>query len=290
MKNQELISIISIVLILVVAALVSVAVNPGSVRFADWPVFGICACVTFAMQWIIFTPAYLLRSEAFFDIAGSITFLSVIGCALLLSEAIDPRAALIAILVAIWAVRLGTFLSLRVKADGFDRRFNQIKRSFPRFLMAWTLQGLWVFMSIAAGLAAMTAVTKVPLDGFALAGGILWLIGFTIEVVADDQKRKFRQDPEKAGKFISTGIWAWSRHPNYFGEIILWLGITVIAIPTLTGWQWVTLISPIFIILLLTKISGIPMLEARAKKIWGDNEDYRNYKASTPVLLLWPPK
>ena len=120
--------------------------------------------------------------------------------------------------------------------------------------------------------------------------GAAWVSGFAIEVIADQQKKKFRRESKNKGKFIHTGLWAWSRHPNYFGEIILWIGVAVIALPVLSGWRWVALISPIFVTILLTRISGIPILERRAETQWGGKDDYKTYAANTPMLLPRPPK
>ena len=149
---------------------------------------------------------------------------------------------------------------------------------------------MWVFLSLAAGLAAMTSQNKIEADTFLLIGTLIWILGFSIEVIADNQKSKFRSNPSNKDKFITTGIWSWSRHPNYFGEILLWIGITIIALPVLQGWQFITLISPIFIIILLTQISGVRLLELRGKKKWGDNEEYKNYIKNTSVLIPLPPK
>ena len=120
-------------------------------------------------------------------------------------------------------------------------------------------------------------------------GHAVWLAGFAIEVVADRQKSAFKQDSANDGRFITTGLWAWSRHPNYFGEITLWTGIAIMAVPILSGWQWVVLISPVFVAVLLMRVSGIPMLEARSDKRWGDEEAYQRYRAATPVLVPRPP-
>jgi steroid 5-alpha reductase family enzyme len=143
---------------------------------------------------------------------------------------------------------------------------------------------------LAAALIVITSENRVPLDGFAWAGLLVWIIGFGIEVIADRQKDKFREDPENSGKFIQTGLWSWSRHPNYFGEIVLWVGMMIIALPVLRGWGWVSLISPVFITILLTRISGVPMLEKRADEKWGGQPDYESYKARTSVLVPMPPK
>jgi steroid 5-alpha reductase family enzyme len=155
--------------------------------------------------------------------------------------------------------------------------------------MAWTLQGLWVFLTLSAALAAITATEVAPMDTLGWLGAAVWALGFGIEAIADAQKRAFRKDTANKGAFIQSGLWAWSRHPNYFGEILLWIGIALIALPTLSGWQHATLISPIFVYLLLTRVSGIPILEERAEKRWGDTPEYREYKARTPVLWPWLP-
>jgi steroid 5-alpha reductase family enzyme len=136
----------------------------------------------------------------------------------------------------------------------------------------------------------MTSAQGRPLGAFAALGTLAWAAGFVIEVVSDGQKRRFRDDPANRGRFIQSGLWAWSRHPNYFGEILLWSGIAMVALPALSGWQHATLISPIFVYVLLTRISGIPMLESRARKRWGDEPEYRAYKARTPSLLLRRPR
>ena len=156
--------------------------------------------------------------------------------------------------------------------------------------MAWTLQGLWVFLTLAAALGAMTSAQRGPLGLAGFVGLAVWAVGFAIEVVSDRQKRAFRSNPANSGRFITTGLWAWSRHPNYFGEIVLWLGIALIALPSLSGWQYVTLISPLFVFLLITRVSGIPPLESRAEERWGDEPELVAYKARTPVLIPRPPR
>jgi steroid 5-alpha reductase family enzyme len=213
----------------------------------------------------------------------------VVWLAVLLIPEADARSWLLVAFVSIWAIRLGTFLFRRVRAAGEDRRFRDIKPSWSRFLVAWTIQGLWVSLTLAAALAAITTMVRRDLGIFALVGTLVWLLGFGIEVVADRQKSAFRADPENKDKFINSGLWSWSRHPNYFGEIVLWIGVAIIAIPVLSDWQWLTLISPVFVFILLTRVSGVPMLEARADQKWGGQVDYEDYKARTSQLILRPP-
>jgi steroid 5-alpha reductase family enzyme len=191
--------------------------------------------------------------------------------------------------VAVWAVRLGSFLFARILRDRSDRRFDALKPSLPRFLLTWTLQGLWVLLTLACALAAMTSLRSEPLGAWALLGTCVWAAGFALEAAADREKRRFRADPANRDRFIASGLWAWSRHPNYFGEIVLWSGIALVALPVLTGWQYATLISPVFVYVLLTRVSGIPLLEERAKERWGDDPAYRSYVERTPVLVPRPP-
>lgn len=289
MNQHERQAIAAVPIIVLVGALVAIAGSDSGQRAFGVPVFALCAGLAFLINWIVFIPSFVNRTEHFFDLTGSACYVTLAIVALLLTPSVDARGLLLGAMIMVWALRLGTFLFLRVRRSGRDRRFDQMKQSFPRFLMVWTLQGLWVLFTAACALAAVTSGSQVPLGFLALLGGLLWLAGMTLEVVADAQKSAFKADPDNADQFIRTGVWAWSRHPNYAGEILLWLGAAVIAYPALTGWQLATLISPVFVYVLLTRISGIPMLEARADKKWGEDPDYQRYKANTPALWPKPP-
>ena len=285
MKTTNRKSLLVFPLLILVGALVAAAGSQGSSRMAGIPVFALLVGLAFVIQWLVFIPAYLRQTEKFFDLTGSLTYISITTIALLLSTAVDARAILVGALVIIWALRLGTFLFRRIRKAGRDDRFDEIKPDFFRFLNVWTIQGLWVTFTAAAALVTITTANRKELDVFALVGLLLWLVGFTVEVTADAQKSRFNADPQNKGKFIHTGLWSRSRHPNYFGEIVLWLGIAVIALPVLHGWQWIALISPVFVTLLLTRVSGIPLLEKKAEQKWGGQVDYEAYKKSTPVLI-----
>lgn len=287
-KDQR--TIIALLIVLLVAAGLAAAGSQGGSVALGIPVFALCIALAFAIQWIAFIPAFIKQTEIYYDLTGTITYLTVTTVAVLLTPKNDPRSYLLLALVAVWTIRLGTYLFRRIRAAGSDRRFDDIKPSFSRFLLTWTLQGLWVSFSLAAALAAITSQAQPALGLFAGVGLLVWLLGFGIEVIADRQKSQFRAAPENAGRFINTGLWSWSRHPNYFGEIVLWIGIAIIAYPALTGWQLLTLVSPVFVTILLTRISGVPLLEARADEKWGGQVDYEAYKASTPVLIPRPPK
>jgi steroid 5-alpha reductase family enzyme len=288
MKKTDRNALIAFPTVILIGLGIAWAGSQGGASALGIPIFAFSVGLAFAIQWLAFVPAYLLQNESFFDLTGSITYISVTAIAVLLSPVVDGRSILLLALVVIWAARLGTFLFRRIRKAGKDTRFDEIKPSFLRFLNTWTLQGLWVTFTLAAALAAITTTTRKELDLFAVVGFLIWVFGFAIEVMADTQKSRFRADPNNKGKFIQTGLWAWSRHPNYFGEIVLWVGVAIIALPVLRGWQWVTLISPVFVALLITRISGVPMLEKRADERWGGQEEYEAYKERTPVLIPRP--
>lgn len=290
MKREDIRSAAGVIFILVVAFGLAWAGSQGSVVRWGLPLFASEIVVAFVMQWLFFIPAFIYQTEKFYDLAGMITYLTVTVSALLLGANAGARAWLVATLVTAWTLRLGLFLFRRVLSSGKDSRFDEIKPSFPRFLMTWTLQGLWVSFTLSAALVVLTSQNQISLDAYALVGFLVWALGYGIEVVADAQKSRFRAEPANEGKFISSGLWGWSRHPNYFGEILLWVGIAIIALPVLRGWQWVALISPVFVFLLLTRISGVPILEKRADEKWGGQKEYEEYKAKTPVLLPLPPR
>lgn len=270
-----------------IAGAVAWAGSRGGSEIAGVPVMIVCAAIAFGVQWLAFVPAYLKQTEHFYDLVGSLTYMLVTGFALLASRPNDSRSIILSLLVFIWASRLGSFLFRRIRRAGSDPRFDEIKPSASRFLVAWTLQGLWVFLTLCAAATAITTLMPTALglrDGLGIA---VWVIGFTVEAVADRQKSRFRAD--HPGHFIDTGLWSWSRHPNYFGEIVLWIGVALIASSTLQGWQWATMISPVFVIFLLTRVSGVPLLEKRANERWANDESYQRYKANTPVLIPRPP-
>ncbi|KTR78689.1 membrane protein [Microbacterium oxydans] len=280
-------SLIAIVVALVVGALVAIAGSQGGATIGGVPLFALAVAAAFAIQVIAFIPAMLLQTERFFDLTGSLTFF-LISAALVLSTPMpDARSWILAAMVMLWAARLGSFLAVRVHKAGSDGRFDQIKGSPLRFLQVWVIQGAWVSLTAAAAWIAISAdaSSRAPIGWLTVVGIVVWALGMVIEIVADAQKSAFRADPRNRDEFIRTGLWSRSRHPNYFGEIVIWVGVFLTAAPVLVGWQWVALLSPLFVILLLTRVSGIPLLEARAEKKWGDQADYVAYREQTPVLI-----
>ena len=252
----------------------------------DLPLVKNLILLIFSIQWIIFIPAYIFQTEKFFDLTGSITYLTTVLAALYITDSGKIADYVIVSCVAIWAIRLGSFLFMRIHKAGEDRRFRDIKPNFTRFFMTWTLQGMWVSMCLLCVLTALSSYSGIIMNNVFYIGLLIFILGFTIEVVADHQKTVFRKDLNNKDKFISTGLWAYSRHPNYFGEILLWLGIAVMSFSSLEGFQYFTLISPIFVYILLVYISGIRMLENQANKKWGHLDSYKEYLKNTPRLFF----
>ena len=286
--NDTLKEYVTITIAVCISVLVALASAQGSLISGEYPVLFICLFIAFIIQWIVFIPSFYFSTERFYDLTGSITYMIVIVTALyhkseFIGSRSDIRSLLIAGFVIIWALRLGSFLFLRVLKDKEDRRFSEWKKNFHQFLRVWTLQGLWVFLTSVAAVTAITSRKIIEPDLFLYIGSFLWVFGFLFESIADYQKRKFRS--ENKNKFIQSGLWSVSRHPNYFGEIVLWLGIAFIAFPTLSSTQYVSLISPVFVYLLLTRVSGIHILEKYADDTWGKKKDYKVYKEKTPVLF-----
>ena len=246
------------------------------------------ALLIFGIQLAVFLPSYGLQTEHYFDLTGGLTYLSVMSYMAYQHQLIigqwDLRSIVLTTLIAFWAVRLSSFLFTRVMRVGKDGRFDRLKTSFTRFMLTWILQGLWVFICTYPALIVLVSPAETEVF-YLILGSSLWLLGWGYEVVADRQKTRFNKQPNNAGKFINIGLWKQSRHPNYVGEFVLWTGISIIAIPVFEGGQWCALITPFFVYFLLTKVSGVNLLEERADLKWGDDPAYQAYKKQTPVFF-----
>lgn len=294
------ISIFGSLVSVILAGLIAFLSSGNSLTIFGIPSLIFCAIYSFGIHWIFFIHGYFYQTEHYFDVTGSFTYISLSLILIITSflsindSGFNPYSFIIGSMVIIWAIRLGSFLFKRVKDVGQDIRFLEMKKDFFWFLLTWTLSGLWVFLTYAAGLLAMTSINLESSFSFyqyscLIVGSTFWIIGFSIEVISDHQKKIFRQNISNKGNFIKNGLWSWSRHPNYFGEIVLWTGIAIIALPTMIGFKYIVLISPIFVYILLTKISGIPMLEKSSDKKWGKDRDYIEYKKNTPILFFKKP-
>ena len=265
---------------------------------SDTPLIFYCFGLIFLIHALAFIPSFIYKTEKFFDFTGMIAYIAVIFFGLYLKQNIigdiDTESIILSTLILIWTIRLGSFLFYRVLKSGKDRRFSDMKQSFSKFLPVWIMSTLWVCITSAPALCVITSeVLKydklgelIPIDYSLIYIGIfIWCFGFLFECIADFQKIIFKSKIKNKDKFINSGLWSVSRHPNYFGEIILWIGISMISSSMLTGWQYISLISPIFVYILLTSISGINLLEKYADNKWGDLDSYKKYKKETPELI-----
>ncbi|EGF76508.1 hypothetical protein BATDEDRAFT_28457 [Batrachochytrium dendrobatidis JAM81] len=271
------------------------------------------ALLAIGINGIMGAIAIYLQTELFYDATGTATF---ILCTLLsLWNAIpfpatflqgmfemDLRRLLLFVAVLVWAIRLGVFLFYRVHALGGDRRFDTIKMQPFRFAIVWLMQAIWTILvplPIYTVLSIPTSLQTYPLgilDGMGLS---LFMIGFAIEGVADMQKLQWQIElGEKRFSQVNTrGLWNYSRYPNYFGEILVWIGIYICAVNAL---DWTRLdgiamaimmsISPLFISVLLLKVSGIPLQEKMAIKRYAGNQEYQEYVDRTSMIIPWIPK
>ena len=278
-----------VISVLIITSFIVIAVDDNSVSLNGYSAVLYSAGICLGIQWLAWIPASLAKSERYYDLTGGLTYLTVVGITLWAgsqSESPSARELIVSLLVVIWALRLSSFLYLRIHRAGKDGRFDRLKTSPIRFLVPWTIQGLWVFLTMIVVIVINSQAEPAPELGIWDAIGLLiWLLGFSIEVIADNQKSAFNANSENQGKWIDSGLWSYSRHPNYLGEIMLWTGIACFGISCFSGMERLAWISPIFIYLLLTKISGVPILDRRGLEKWGDQPEYHKYREGTPTLL-----
>ena len=245
--------------------------------------------ICIGLRWWAWIAESIKKTERSYDLTGGLIYLKVGVFSLWAgsqSETPSLRELIVSLLVVIWALRLSSFLYFRIHRTGKDGRFDRLKTSPIRFLVPWTLQELRAFLPMIVVIVINSQADSAPELGVWDAIGLsIWILGFSIEVIADNQKTVFNKESNNKRKWIDSGLWSYSRHPNYLGEILLWIGIAFFGISCFTGLERVAWISPIFIYLLVTKISGIPILDKRALERWGDDSEYQKYRGHTPALI-----
>ncbi len=283
--SKEIRSGLITVIFLIFIYLLSFLGTGIDIKIKTFNAFNYLLGLSVVIQVLFFIPSFIFKTEKLYDLIGSSTYLFVISYAYISIDDKTITDTLLFIFVTTWAVRLGTYLFKRINRDKDDVRFEKAKKNFFWFLQYWMGQALWVSITSCAAVIAILKNEENSLNIFLILGSIVWIAGFTIEVLADLQKNKFKKYEDTNSKFISTGLWSKSRHPNYFGEISLWIGIFIISVPSFTGIEYLTLISPIFVYILLTRMSGINMLEKIADQRYGNLPEYQEYKKNTPVLI-----
>ena len=283
--SHLLISVVSVSLMMVVSQYCA----PRSISWYDQNMLIWAGMIILAIQWVAFIPAYLKKTERFYDLTGSLTYLTLVWLGLSWANQEDlltTRRIVVVGMVSLWAIRLGGYLFLRIQRRGGDPRLDEIKRHAASFFMTWTLQALWVYLTLLPVMIILTRNTRVgPLHWSELLGWFIWGIGWLIEIIADRQKSRFQQDPDSRDQWINQGLWRYVQHPNYAGEMILWLGIFISGVAHYSGGEWWAVVSPVFVFCLLRYVSGIPLLRERARARWGDDPAYAAYANATPLLI-----
>jgi len=255
----------------------------------SFPVIAIVAIVDVGIQWVMFVISAILKTEKFFDLIGGISFITCVSISFWMNDRYNYALCIVQyVCVCIWATRLGLFLMYRIWRDGRDRRFDDIKVNPIKLFITWNMQAVWVFLTLFPTLFLFEWGKLDGKDPFVgqYVGWAIWLLGWLCEVVADHQKLMFKEKPENAGKFINSGLWSISRHPNYLGEITLWWGLYISAVTVYSEWWWILVaaIGPAWVTFLLGVFS-LRMLEKSGDDKYGQNEDYQEYKKKTKVLI-----
>ena len=272
----------------ILISVLSFAISYGIAHLTGSVIVKNAVLLAYVIHWIAYIPAYVFQTEKFYDLTGSVTYLSVVWFVFLStyqSISLNFGNLILVLLISIWTIRLGLFLFMRIHKAGEDKRFRTIKTSASQFFMTFTISGLWVTLCSMCALVAISSPEGLVMNALTYVGIILFIIGFGIEIVADNQKTAFRSIEANKDSFITSGLWSKSRHPNYFGEVLLWFAIAVISFSSLEGLQLITLISPVFTYILLVYVSGVRMLEDMNDKKWADDEQYQSYKKNTPMLF-----
>jgi len=246
--------------------------------------------IAIVLNMIVFIFAFKNQTDKLTDITYALTFALLAGFFWYKYGGSDDAYKLsLFFMIVIWALRLGSYLLTRVMIKGSDHRFDEFRDNFKRYLRFWVIQGVsvWVVsLPFIIGLSkSAEEVAAIQGSKWVMAGMAIWMIGFFIEALSDRQKFRFRLNPENEGKFMGRGLFSIVRFPNYLGEIMVWLGVFIAVIPLLQGLEWLSVISPLWIIFLLVGLSGIPFLERSNAKRYGDQKEFQEYKAKTKKLI-----
>lgn len=247
------------------------------------------ALVVFVYMNIFFAAALIKKDNSIADIAWGLGFILVAAFTLFREPGTTNIQVLVSLLVLFWGIRLAVHIFFRNKGRGEDWRYAKWRREWGRWFLirayfqVFLLQGLTLLV-IAYPIILINSTQTVSIGFLAYAGTLIWVVGFFFEAVGDFQLLRFKRNPENKGKLMTRGLWRYTRHPNYFGECVMWWGIFLAALSVPRGWT--ALISPLLITFLLLRVSGVAMLEAKQK----DNAEFQEYARRTSIFFPWFPK
>lgn len=247
--------------------------------------------LSIAIQILFFVFAAIRKTDLFTDLAYGLTFIVASAATAVFVGSPATAKWIIIAMITMWGIRLAGYLFSRIVRTGKDARFDGIRENPVRFVIFWLFQGLSVWVILLPALAVIgktSAAILEPIPLFSWTGVVIWGIGLTIETLADRQKFTFKK--KNPGKWTDTGLWRYSRHPNYFGELLCWWGIFVFTLPFLLDSELITFVGPVWITTLLLFITGIPTIETRYDVKFQKYETYQEYKRRTSLLIPFPPQ
>lgn len=237
------------------------------------------------VQLALFFVAALFRSDKLTDLAYGLTFIGVAGWLYMVNPNVSIVRAVLLVMISLWGVRLAGYLFVRILMIKKDARFDGVRENWLKFLGFWLLQAVSIFVILSPTVIVLQKTEVTSMSYLSMAGFVVWLLGLTIEMVADRQKFIFKLDPKHRDMWASEGLWSRSRHPNYFGEMLVWWGTFLYCLPYLVGIEVVSIVSPLYITVLLLFVSGIPPLEKAYAKRYKGNVAYKKYVRNTPLLI-----
>lgn len=239
-----------------------------------------------SIQIAFFLFAAIKKTDKVTDLSYGLTFVVVSIVTLLQNiESINTVKIILTVLISIWGIRLSSYLFLRILKIGKDKRFDGIRENTKSFASFWLLQAVSIFLILSPVTYLIILDVDMNLSIVSILGFLVATMGIALEGIADQQKFVFKSNPMNKDMWIQSGVWKYSRHPNYLGEIMMWVGVFIYVLPYISGLGWLTIISPIFISILLLFISGIPTLEKKYNEKYKDNADYQNYVKNTGILI-----
>ncbi|MFW0861986.1 MAG: DUF1295 domain-containing protein [Candidatus Komeilibacteria bacterium] len=237
------------------------------------------------IQAVLFVAAFIKQTDKLTDFSYGLTFVILAITGLFQSSKLVGHYILTAMIV-LWALRLAVYLVIRIRKIKKDKRFDGIREKFLSFAGFWLLQGITIWVVLISSI--FYYQEAVEFNSLSIIGMAIYLFGLYFESLADMQKYRHINNPNNKDRWIQTGLWKYSRHPNYFGEICVWLGVYLFVFPTLHfPLSLIALLSPLYITILLLFVSGIPKLEKYADNRWGNDQEYLKYKESTSILIPW---
>lgn len=243
--------------------------------------------ISVAIQVGFFIMAALRKTDALTDLSYGLSFVAIVWLIGIEKAPLGPLAAVLVSMVTLWGVRLAAYLFIRVLIIKRDKRFDGVRENPVKFGLFWLLQAISIWVILLPASAAISSNQTATIALWQWVAIVGWVVGLAVETVADWQKFLFKLKPENKGKWISTGLWGVSRHPNYFGELLCWWSIFTLVAPELTGWSWLAVLGPLHISILILFVSGIPSLEKHYAKVYANDLAFQKYQRQTSLLIPW---